>query len=146
VIRYPGGTEFWAEPLTTLRRIQDEINRAFSEPRWSAGGEFPPVNIWRGEGGIMVTAEVPGVALDQLDLSVQQNTLTIRGRREPEAKEPEAGFHRRERSYGPFARTIQLPFAVDPDRVKASMDQGILTIEMPRPDADKPRKIHITQL
>jgi HSP20 family protein len=76
---------------------------------------------------------------------VHQNTLTIKGRREPEAKEPEAGFHRRERTFGPFLRTIALPFNVDPEQVKATAQNGILTVELPRPESDKPRKIKISQ-
>lgn len=139
---FPG--DLWAEPLSTLRRIQDEINRAFGDQRMAAGaGEFPPVNVWRGQDGVVVTAEVPGIAMDALELSVHQNTLTIKGRRQPAVNEPEASFHRRERTYGPFSRTIALPFPVDADRVRAMARDGILTIELPRPESDKPRKIHI---
>ena len=64
---------------------------------------------------------------------------------EPEAREPEASFHRRERTFGPFARTVALPFNVDADQVKASAQNGILTIELPRPESDRPRKINISR-
>jgi HSP20 family protein len=94
---------------------------------------------------VIVTAEIPGVKLDDIDLTVHQNTLTIKGRREAEAKEPEASFHRRERSFGPFTRTVALPFNVDADQVKASAHNGILRVELPRPESDKPRKIKISQ-
>jgi HSP20 family protein len=69
----------------------------------------------------------------------------MKGRREPEAKEPDASFHRRERIFGPFTRTIALPYNVDADQVKASAQNGILTVHLPRPDSDKPRKIKISQ-
>lgn len=145
MVRYAPGLDLWAEPLSALRRIQDEMNRAFGDPRWSAAAEFPPMNIWRGEDGVIVTAEIPGVPLDQLDVVVHQNTLTIKGRREPEAKEPEVNFHRRERAYGSFARTVALPFNVDPEKVKANAEHGVLTVELPRPEADKPRRIQIAK-
>ena len=135
----------WAEPLSALRRIQDEINRTFGDQRWLPPAEYPAINVWRGPDGIVVTAEIPGVALEDVDLTVHQNTLTIKGRREPEAKEPEASFHRRERSFGPFTRTIALPYNVEADQVRASAQNGILTVRLPRPESDKPRKIKISQ-
>ena len=143
--RYSPGVDPWAEPLSTLRRIQDEINRAFGDQRWVPSAEFPPINVWRGPDGIVITAEIPGVKLDAVDLTVHQNTLTMKGRREPEAKEPDASFHRRERTFGPFTRTIALPYNVDADQVKASAQNGILTVNLPRPESDKPRKIKISQ-
>jgi HSP20 family protein len=145
MVRYSPGVDLWGEPLAPLRRIQEEINRAFGEQRWAPSAEFPPINIWRGPEGIIVTAEIPGVSLNAVDLIVHQNTFTIKGRREPEAKEPEASFHRRERTFGPFSRTIALPFNVDPDQVKATAQNGILTVELPRPESDKPRKIKVSQ-
>ena len=145
MVRYSPGVDPWAEPLSALRRIQDEINRAFGDQRWIPSAEFPPINVWRGPDGIIVTAEIPGVKLDDVDLTVHQNTLTIKGRREPEAKEPEASFHRRERTFGPFTRTVALPYNVDADQVRASAQNGILTVHLPRPESDKPRKIKISQ-
>jgi HSP20 family protein len=145
MIRYSPGGEFWAEPLAALRRIQDEINRAFGEYGAPETSESPPINIWRGQDGVIVTAEVPGVPIADIELTVHQNTLTIKGLRHAEAKEPEVSFHRRERVYGSFARTIALPFNVDPDRVRASCENGILTIELPRPETEKPKKIHIAK-
>jgi HSP20 family protein len=145
MIRYSPGGEFWSEPLAALRRIQDEINRAFGDYAAPETSESPPINVWRGPEGVTVTASVPGVPISGIELTVHQNTLTIKGRREAEAKEPDVSFHRRERVYGPFARTVALPFNVDPDRVRASCENGILTIELPRPEAEKPKKINITK-
>ncbi|HYN39246.1 MAG TPA: Hsp20/alpha crystallin family protein, partial [Rhodospirillales bacterium] len=105
---------------------------------------FPPVNVWRGADGVIITAEIPGVKLDAVDLMVHQNTLTLKGSRSPEASGEGVSWHRRERSYGPFSRMIELPYPVDADKVKASAQNGILSIELPRPESDKPRKIHIT--
>ncbi|MFO1127050.1 MAG: Hsp20/alpha crystallin family protein [Rhodospirillales bacterium] len=146
MVKYTIPNEFWVEPLATLKRIQDEINRAFGDENVAREAEFPPINVWRGEDGIVVTAQVPGVPLEALDLTVHQNTLTIKGKRELERPEGEVNVHRRERATGPFARTIALPFNVDPEKVRASADCGILTVELPRPEADKPRKINISKL
>lgn len=145
MVDYPRSMDVFAEPLATLRRIQDEINRAFGDFRFVGTAEFPAVNVWRGEDAVLVTAEVPGVRLDDMELTVHQNTLTIKGRRQPEAQEPDVSFHRRERTYGSFARTIALPFNVDPERVKAASVNGVLIIDLPRPEAEKPKKIHISK-
>ncbi|MBK8176123.1 MAG: Hsp20/alpha crystallin family protein [Rhodospirillales bacterium] len=147
MIRYHPGAELWGgEPLAALRRIQEEINRAFGDQHSTASAEFPPVNIWRSAEGIIITAEIPGVSLDAIDLTVHQNTLTIKGRRDADPRDGGASYHRRERVFGPFARTIELPYAVDAERVRASASSGILSIELPRPASDRPRKIAITQV
>lgn len=143
MVRYSPPTEFWVEPLATLKRIQDEINRAFGDESTAVEGDFPPMNVWRGEEGVIVTAQIPGVTIEDLDLSIHLNSLTIRGQRRADAPPADANVHRRERIVGPFARAVSLPFNVDPDRVHAVVENGILRVELPRPETDKPRKIHI---
>lgn len=146
MVRYPPAADLWAEPLITLRRIQEEINRAFGDQqRWAPSSEFPPINVWRGPEGVIVTAEIPGVKLEAVELTVHQNTLTIKGSRDAEPHAEEVAFERRERSFGAFLRSVELPYNVDADRVKASVQHGILSIELPRPETDKPRKIHISR-
>ena len=140
---YSGGRDPWSDPLTSLRRIQDEVNRAFGGARGLPSTEYPPLNVWRSEEGTFVTAEVPGVRLDDLEITVHQNTLTLKGQRGLEAKTTEVAYHRRERLHGAFARTVTLPYTVDPDHVRASAKNGILTIELPRPETDKPKRIPI---
>jgi HSP20 family protein len=140
---YRPAADQWADPLSALRRIQDEVNRTFGGYRFQEAIEFPPLNVWRGEQGVKVVAEVPGVKLDQMEISVHQNTLTIKGTREPEVKEADVAVHRSEREYGAFTRTVTLPFNVDPEQVKASVHNGILSIELPRPESDKPKRIAI---
>ena len=104
--------------------------------------DFPPVNLWLGENSVVVTAELPGIGADDVDISVQGDMLTLRGERKPESADG-ASWHRRERVYGRFSRSIQLPFRVDHDKVKARFDNGVLEIELTRPEADKPRKISV---
>lgn len=147
MIGYPPRGETFTEPLQALRRIQEEINRSFGNRRvFEETAEYPPINIWRSDDGIVVTAEMPGVAIEDIELSVHQSTLSIKGTRAAEADIPGASYHRRERVLGPFARSVQLPFPVDAERVRARVDAGILTVVLPRPETDKPRKIHINQV
>jgi len=90
-----------------------------------------------------VTAELPGVDPNNLDISVINETLTLRGsRKPPELKEGET-FHRRERLFGEFTRTLQLPFRVDSNAVEAHVKNGVLIVKLPRAEADKPRKVAI---
>ena len=106
-------------------------------------GSFPAVNFHReGDEGI-VTAELPGVAVEDLDISVVGRNLTISGERKaPQTGEGET-VHRSERWHGAFKRTVELPFNVEADKVEAKLENGILTVKVPRAEADKPRKISI---
>ncbi len=140
---YRRGFDRWSDPLATLRRIQDEASRAFDAYGQEAPAEYPPVNLWRGPDGLVVTAEIPGVRPEDVDVTVHHNTLTIKGSREPEDGRPDRAFHRREREYGAFARTLVLPFGVEPERVQARVQNGVLSIELPRPETERPRRVQI---
>ncbi len=144
MVYYSGGRDPWTDPMTSLRRIQEELNRTVGGGlRGTASSEYPPLNVWRSEEGTVVTAEVPGVPLDDLEITVHQNTLTLKGQRGDEAKSPDVTYHRRERLHGAFARTVTLPYSVDAEQVRAAAKNGILTIELPRPETDKPKRIPI---
>lgn len=130
------------DPFLELRRMQSEMNRLFSGFSAAAAREFPPVNIWLGENSVVVTAELPGVSRDDVEISLQDEVLSLSGARQPRQQQ-EAKWHRRERAYGTFSRTIQLPFRVDPDKVQARYQDGILEIELERLEADRPKKIQI---
>jgi HSP20 family protein len=134
----------WPDILRDMRRTQDQINRLFQGMSLPAA-EYPPVNVWVSPEGAVMTAAVAGVKPDQVDITVHQNTLTLRGEREAEAQgEGEVIVHRQERVLGPFSRTIVLPFRVDADRISAKFERGVLTLTLPRPAADQPRRIKIT--
>jgi HSP20 family protein len=132
------------DPFEDIRRLQEEMNRLFSSSatgrRRPAAG-FPAVNAYANEDGIALTAELPGVRAEDLDISVFRDTLTLRGKREPEAEVQ--NYHRRERLQGEFVRTISLPFQVDPERVEANMQDGLLRLSLHRPEEDKPRRIQV---
>jgi HSP20 family protein len=133
---------FDQDPFAVMRRLQDEVNRVFAEPAGLAGG-FPAVNMWQGSDSMALTAELPGVDPADIDISVKNDVVTISGERKPPADNG-ATWHRRERAYGRFSRVIQLPYRVDPDRVEARMTDGVLSIELQRPEADRPRRVQIT--
>ncbi|MFN2110158.1 MAG: Hsp20/alpha crystallin family protein [Anaerolineae bacterium] len=141
------GRTFWGQtsPWNELERLRREMNRVFanlpasSESRITPG--YPAMNVWTNEDGVVVTAELPGIDPDALDIAVVENTLTLSGEREPvELGEGEV-YHRRERGYGKFTRSFQLPFNVEADKVQAVYEKGVLNITLPRAEADKPRKI-----
>src|SRR5438309_10159966 len=131
------------DPFMELRRMQSEMNRVFSGFNATAARDFPPINIWLGENSVVVTAELPGVTRDDVIISLQEDVLTLEGKREPKAQEDNVNWQRRERAYGTFSRAVQLPFRVDADKVQAQLDNGILEIGLQRLEADRPKKIGI---
>ena len=133
----------WPDIARDMRRLQDEMNRVFGGFRAAIPGEYPPINVWAGADGAIVTAEIPGIVPDQLDITVHQDTVTLRGKREAAVPAKDAAVHREERATGAFARTLVLPFRVDSEMVSARFERGILILELPRPPADKPRQIKI---
>ena len=145
--RRPFGFLGGADPFYEVRRLQDEIAGLMSAfaPAGGlpAGGAFPAVNVYAGHDGIALVAELPGVEREDLEIHVHHDTLTLHGTRRP-AAEREAAYHRRERRGGAFTRTIQLPYRVDPERVEAQLENGVLRLSLPRPEEDKPRRITIS--
>ncbi len=131
------------DPFVEMRRMQSEMNRLFSGFAGTTARDFPPIDIWLGENSVVVTAELPGVSRDDVNISLQEDVLTLEGKREPKLQQENVNWQRRERAYGTFSRVVQLPFRVDPDKVQARFDNGILEIELQRLEADRPKKIEI---
>ena len=128
-----------------MDRMQREMGRmmAFSPARARSAVAFPAVNAWTTDDEEVITAELPGVEAGNLELNIVNDVLTISGERKTDLVEDEEHYHRRERSAGKFSRSIQLAFPVDSDRVNAAYENGLLTINLPRAEADKPRKITV---
>jgi HSP20 family protein len=101
------------------------------------------MNVWTSEDNAIVTAELPGVNLADIDISVENELLSVRGDRQPDELEEGGTYHRRERRHGSFVRTFRLPFRVAANEVQASYQNGVLSIVLPRAEADKPRRIAI---
>lgn len=125
-----------------MNRMQRQLDRLL-EHGGAGPLQFPPVNIYANDDGAMITAELPGVDPNDLDISAMQNTLTITGERSIAQPAQGQTWHRRERGEGRFARTIQMPFAIDPDSVAARCRDGVLEVRVARPEEAKPRKIAV---
>ena len=130
-----------------MDQLQREMNRLFdatSKGRVFNSPSYPAVNIWMNEDRQLISAEMPGVHPDKIDIDVTGDAISISGVRKQDEVAKEAHYHRRERSYGSFSRTIQLPYMVDTNNVEANVKNGVLMISLPRAEADKPKKITIT--
>src|ERR1700704_5859107 len=142
------------ESLRELSAMQDRmnrVNRLFRESYSPEGPEealtttalAPPVDIYEDEHNIILKIDVPGIDEKDIDVSVQNNTLTVHGERKVEKEEKEENFRRVERQYGSFTRSFTLPSSVDPGAVSANHNQGGLTITLAtRPEA-KPKQIKV---
>ena len=137
----------WRSTRRQMDRLRREMNQLLSEwppqARWGVAPGYPAMNVWTAEDSAVVTAELPGANLEEIDITVEDEMLTVRGNRQPDALEEGGTYHRRERRQGPFVRTFRLPFRVAADEVKASFQKGVLSIALPRAEADKPKKITI---
>ncbi len=143
------GSRWQAFGLTTpdWSRLQNEVEKAFERfgrtPFGLSQGTYPALNLWEEEHQLHVEAELPGLELEDLEIYVNNdNQLTIKGqRKQPEL--PQGLWHRQERGYGSFSRTLELPTLVDPANVTASFKHGILHITLPKKEAVKPRRIEV---
>lgn len=126
-----------------MQNLQREINRLFSGFTPPFVHEFPAVNVWLGKDDVIVTAELPGIDPGNIDISVAADTLTLSGTREKDVLKEDETYHRQERNYSNFTRTLQLPYQVYAGKVSAKYEKGILRITLPRSEETKPKKISI---
>ncbi|HMQ53633.1 MAG TPA: Hsp20/alpha crystallin family protein [Anaerolineae bacterium] len=147
MLKRPFGLYASASPWREIERMQREMNRLFDETalggRTRVAPSYPAINVWTNEDGAVITAELPGVNPEDIEISVVGETLKLTGSRQPEDLPEGARYHRRERGHGKFTRTFQLPFMVESDKVEAVFEKGVLHISAPRAEAEKPRKITV---
>lgn len=140
------------DPFRDVATLQDRINRIFNESfgrsrdldeevglyDWS-----PPVDIYETTDGIVLKVELPGVNKDDVSVEVKDNVLTLKGERllDPEIKDEH--YYRKERSFGKFNRSFSLQETIKPDLIKASFKDGVLTVEIPRPEEEKPKQVTV---
>jgi HSP20 family protein len=124
-----------------MRLFQDSMNRMFTEP--NSRPWVPAVDIQETDHELVVKADVPDVEMKDIDVRLENGTLTLRGERKFEAKKTEGGWHRVERSYGTFERAFTVPDTVNPEGVKADYKNGVLTVTLPKKDIAKPRQIRV---
>lgn len=141
-------SSFDTDPFGVARRLEDEMAQLYSSWGWPTGirsvrrGTFPPVNVGATPERVDVYLFAAGLDPKSIDLSIQQNVLTVSGNRQSPAKE-DASYYRRERFDGEFRRVIALPDDVDSDRSEAAYRDGVLHITVPRREAARPRQITV---
>lgn len=128
-----------------LIHLQREINRLFSNAEQRTPQEYPAINIWENIESAVVTAELPGIDVEKIDIEVTGDILTLSGTNEIETLKEGETYLRQERDRSGFKRKIQLSFPVDPKKVAAHYEKGILNITLPRLEESKPKKIKINE-
>ena len=140
------------DPFRELRSLQDEMNRLFmsnysqrgaSEEGFSSGAWNPQVDIFENKDQIVLEAELPGMKPDDVNISIENNILTIHGERKFEKKDEKDNFHRVERSYGSFTRSFTLPPTVSSENANAEFENGVLRLTLAKREEAKPRRIEI---
>lgn len=135
------------QPVAEMNRLRNEMDRLFGSygngsSRQSAS-VYPPMNMWEDDDNLFAEAELPGFEMEDLEIYVSGgNQLSVSGTR----KQPElegGAWHRQERVFGQFRRTIELPYDVDSDKVSATFNSGILTLTMPKSEEVKPKRIEV---
>jgi len=126
--------------------FSNEVNRLFNtlfdageaSQRW-----VPPMDLVEGEDHFLLKADLPGLGEDDVNIEIQDNTLTVSGERRSEHESKERGWYRVERSFGRFSRSLTLPEGVKSDAVTAEFDKGVLSVRIPKPEERKPRRVAI---
>jgi HSP20 family protein len=138
------------EPLRELGTLQTEMNRLFNTVFDSPGGNggtlrrwMPAMDLLETADHFVLRADLPGMSEQDVNIELEDSTLSISGERKTEHEDTQEGYYRVERASGSFQRSLTLPKGVDPEAVTASFDRGVLEVRIPKPEARKPRKIAI---
>jgi HSP20 family protein len=139
------------DPFREFVTIQDRMNRLFRDSFGPEGREealtsttfAPPVDVYEDEHNVTLKIEVPGIEEKDIDVQIENNTLTVHGERKYEKEEKEENYRRVERQYGNFTRTFSLPNTVDQDSVQADYDKGVLKIKLAKKAEAKPKQIKV---
>jgi HSP20 family protein len=134
------------DPFADLNRLSRAFDRDASPrvaSRYGAADFSPSVDVHEEKDALVITAELPGVRRDQIEISLDGEILTLKGERKFEKEEKDRKYHRVERSYGMFVRSFQLPSNVDADKAAATLTDGVLTLKLPKKDVVKGRKIEV---
>jgi HSP20 family protein len=131
------------DPFAEIARIQDQFARWAGKESPFAGSFSPAIDIYDDKDAILVKAELPGIKLEDIQLSVENNVLTVTGERKLEKSEKQEGYHRIERAYGTFSRSFNLPNTVDAEHIDADLSDGVLTVRVPKKAAPEPKRIEV---
>jgi len=148
IIRWSDRPSLW-QGFGEVERLQQDMNRLFSNYLGDRGtrqlgfGVFPPLNVSEDVNSLFIRAELPGVKPDDIEISVEGDTLTLRGERKLPGAATGVSYHRREREAGRFRRVISLNAKINPNAVEAHFKHGVLEIVLPKADEVKPRQIAV---
>jgi HSP20 family protein len=140
------------DPFRDLAEVQERVNRVLGEFYGGRGQDdvmrrgtwIPPVDIYEGPNHEMVIkAELPDIRREDIDIRVEDNTLTISGEKKLDEDVKQEQFHRVERAYGTFARSFSLPATIDTEKVNADYKNGVLTVKLPMREEAKPKQIQV---
>ncbi len=152
LIPYGRRNDWLADPFKELENLQREMNRLFDfsfgrgireEAPLLGTSWAPAVDVYDSKDAILVKADLPGLSKDEIDVSVQDDTLVIKGEKKKDAEVKEDDYYRVERYYGSFYRALPLPAEVDADKVEATYEDGVLTLNLPKKEEAKPKQIRI---
>jgi HSP20 family protein len=150
MIRWTFGTDPTWRELERLQRSMDDLFTAVTSTRrpslnpfWRGARLFPLLNVRDLDQSYVVTAEIPGMKADDLEIKIEGDTLMLKGERKPQEDSEETSYHRRERATGTFQRSLTLPGKVDAENVSATYIDGILTITLQKEKAALPRQIAV---
>jgi len=143
----------WRDPFertafSELNRLQEEMNMLFDRffgrrSLISGPGVFPAVNVAEDDSNLYITAEMPGIDPNDIDLTVEEDSVVIKGERKLEEEGQDVSYHRREREGGSFSRTVTLPTRIVADKGSAKVKDGVLRLTLPKAEEAKPKKIEI---
>jgi len=138
------------DPFREFSTLQDRMNRLFRESHGPEGEESlststfaPPVDVYEDEHNVVLKIEVPGIDEKDINVRIENNTLTVHGERKLEKEEKEENYRRVERQYGSFTRSFTLPSTVDPEQVSANYEKGVLKIKLAKKAEAKPKQIKV---
>ena len=142
------------EPVREINTIQSEMNRLFNTFFETSGGQgtsagtslrwLPAMDLVESENDLVLRADLPGLTEDDVNIELEDNVLTISGQCKAEHEERKEGYYRLERASGSFSRSLTLPEGIDPDKVQANFERGVLEVRIPKPEQRKPRKVTIS--
>jgi HSP20 family protein len=130
------------DPLANIRLFEDAFTRLINEPQGSRPWT-PAVDIYETENELVLKADAPEVDPKDIDVRVENQTLTLSGERKFEKESNSKGFHRIERSYGKFVRSFAVPNTFDTEKISADFKNGVLTVSLPKKEAAKPRQVRV---
>jgi HSP20 family protein len=142
------------DPFREMMSLRDQMDRRFNDwfsasPGWgdgeTAGWQTLPLDVSESDQAYTVCASIPGIKPEELEITLQNNLLTIRGEMKSEQEREGEQWHLRERRFGQFQRTISLPSNVDPNQVGAEYENGVLTLTLPKSEEVRPRRISVQQ-